>query len=381
MAAPPPELGLGSVFSNRWVKLALAALGLAFLGWLVYTLRGILVPFGLAIVAAYVLDPLVVWLEGKVRLGRTVVVVALVLVLAVVLLSAIGLGVYYAVTTVEKAVPAAQRALAGTPETQRLWERVQDAVASIPNELRAELRKAIEDLPTTIRSHFGTISGSVLLGLGAVAHLLLNVALSSLSFVMFFVVTVYLLLALPTIRQVAKDLLPRRYRGDILWVGEAIDRDVKAFFRGQVVVCLIDGVIFGVGLWICGVDFGLLIGLLAGLAGMVPYMGLALGLPTALLLALVPYAGMWKPLGVVVTFAVGMTADNLFLTPKILGRNVGLSPVAIILAILVFGQLLGILGVIFAVPLAAVTKVLLGELVRYYKRIQEPETRDVKRET
>jgi len=372
MAATPPELGLGSVFSNRWVRLVLAVIAVALLGWLLYRLRGILVPFGLAVVAAYILDPVVEWLAGRLRLGRTVVVIALVLLLAAALLGAIALGVYYAVTTVERVVPAAQRALVGTEETQRLWERVRDAVASIPNALRIELRKAIEDLPTTIRAHFGTISGSVLVGVGAVAQLLLNVALSSLSFVMFFVVTVYLLLALPAIRQMTKDLLPKGYKGDLLWVGESIDRDVRAFFRGQILVCLIDGVIFGVGLWICGVDFGLLIGLLAGMAGMVPYLGLALGLPTALLLAFVPYAGLWKPMGVVVTFAVGMMADNLILTPRILGRNVGLSPVAIILAILVFGQLLGILGVIFAVPLAAVTKVLLRELVRYYKRIQEP---------
>ena len=105
-----------------------------------------------------------------------------------------------------------------------------------------------------------------------------------------------------------------------------------------------------------------------------PYFGLAVGIGPALVMAVVPWVGIWKPIGVILTFVIGQNIEGFYLTPKIVGKNVGLNPVAVILAILVFGQLLGFLGVIFAVPLAAAAKVLLGELLRYYREYQKEAT-------
>jgi predicted PurR-regulated permease PerM len=367
MAKEHAEAGLASVFANRWVKLVILILCVVLFGWLVYTLRGILVPFGLAVVAAYVLNPLVAWLQAKLRWPRTCVVVGLMTLVTLIAIGLLSIGVYYTVTSVQEMVPAARRALAATADGENLWEKIQIAIESIPNEVRVHIEKMIEELPQTIRVHFKEISGSFFRILGATLALLFNFILSSFSFVLLFVVTGYLLIDLPKLTARLRDLLPRRYKESILRVAGAIDRDVHAFFRGQILVALVLSVIYGAGLVLCGIDFALPIAMVAGLANIVPYLGIAVGMAPALLFAFVPYTGLLVPIGVVATFIIGQTIEGLYLTPKIVGDNVGLHPVVVILAILVFGQLLGFLGIIFAVPLAAVVKVLLGEALAYYR--------------
>ena len=367
MQKVPTQGSVWSVFGNRWVKFFFLVLCLVFVVWLFHALRSILIPFALAIVVAYILDPLVELLRKGLRCGRVVAVLVLVGALTIVVLGAAGLGIYYTVRTVEKVVPAAQEALKRTGEPGGLWERIQQTLETVPNEIRVQIDQALEQLPTTVRQHLRTISASVLKGVGAVVNALLRFVMASFNLVLFFVVTAYLLVDLPALREGAKDLLPTRYKDGILRVVGAIDRDLHAFFRGQILVALALGAIYSVGLLISGVDFAVLIGVVAGLANIVPYLGIAVGLVPALLFSLVPYHGVLAPIGVVATFIVGQTAEGLYLTPRIVGKNVGLHPVAVILAILVFGKLFGFLGVLFAVPLAAVLKVVLGELVRWYK--------------
>jgi len=361
---------LWSVFRNRWVKLVLATACVALVGYLVYILRGVLVPFVLATVLAYILNPVVEFLQARLRWHRLAVVVALVAALTVVLLGAVAFGTYYVVRTVERVVPAAQQALREGMQPEGLGARVRAALESIPNEMRVMADQTLEQLPQTIKQHLREISESVLKGVGTVFRALFSFVLASFNFVLFFVVTAYLLVDLPALEEGAKDLLPVRYRDAILRIVRAIDQDVHAFFRGQILVALGLGAIYTVGLTICGVDFGLVIGVVAGLASVVPYLGLAIGLAPALLFAVVPYVGLLKPLGVVATFVIGQTIEGFYLTPRIVGRNVGLHPVVVILAIMAFGQLLGFIGVLFAVPLASATKVLIVELVRYYRTIQ-----------
>jgi len=362
-----------SVFQNRWVRFVLLIGVLVGAGFLVYELRNILVPFGLAVVAAYIFNPVVTWIQAKLKWSRLAAVVVLVSVLTVVVVGALGFGLYYAVVSVQKMAPVAQRAIEQSAQGEGLWGDVQRAVRTAPNELRAELEKLVKSLPDVVRQHFRSITGSVLKGVGAVVRALLGFVLSSFNFVLFFVVTAYILIDLPAWRDRAADVLPNRYRHDIIRIAVAIDRDVHAFFRGQVLVALALGAIYSVGLLICRLDFALLIGVVAGLANVVPYLGIAVGLVPALLLALVPYGGLLKPIGVAAVFVIGQNIEGFYLTPRIVGKNVGLSPVAVILAIMVFGQLFGFLGIIFAVPLAAAVKVLSGELMSYYKSLQAPD--------
>jgi len=370
METAPQDGSVWSVFRNRWVKFLFLVICVAFVVWVVRALRGILLPFGLAVVVAYILDPVVELLQRVLRCRRLLAVLLLMGTLTVAVLGAAALGVYYTVRTVEKVVPAAQRALKRTGEPGGLWERIRLTIENVPNEIRVQIDQALEQLPTTVRQHIKTISTSILQGIGAVVRVLLGFVMASFNCVLFFVVSAYLLVDLPALREGTKDLLPARYKDGILRVLGAIDRDVHAFVRGQILVALALGAIYSVGLTISGVDFALLIGVVAGLANIVPYLGIAVGLVPALLFSLVPYHGLLAPIGVVATFIVGQSAEGFYLTPKIVGKNVGLHPVAVILAILVFGKIFGFLGVLFAVPLGAAVKVLLGELVRWYKSYQ-----------
>lgn len=376
MATDSADRSMWSVFRNRWVKLVLAILVLVGLGWLVYELQNILVPFGLAVVAAYIFNPLVRMVQKRLRWRRMTVVLALVSVLTLVMVAVLMLGFYYAWTSVEEMVPAVHKAVAERAKAGGLWERLQAGLQQVPEALRTEMDKVVQDLPELIKEHFQNIAGSVLKGLGAVLGAvwglvvaLFGFALRVFNFVLFFVVMAYLLIDLPKMRDAAKDLLPVKYKDDILRVLKAIDRDVHAFFRGQLLVALALGVIYSVGLLISGVDFALIIGPVAGMANMVPYLGIVVGMGPAILMVLLDFSWL-KLVGAVLTFVIGQTIEGFYLTPKIVGENVGLNPVAVILAILIFGQLLGFLGVIFAVPLAAAAKVLLHELIAYYKRYQ-----------
>lgn len=368
-----------SVFRNRWVKLALAIVVaipvIYLLGAVVYRLRGVLIPFGLAIVAAYIMNPLVELVQAKLRWGRTAAVLTLITVLSVVAVALLAVGVYYVVRTAEAAAASAHQAIRrGLPASQAgLWPAIRQAIETLPQQLRAQVLEAIQALPRHIQEHFATISASVLKVLAAIAWGMIRFALASFNFVLFFVVMAYLLLDLPAMQRGVKRLLPRRYRRDILRLWRATDRDLRAFFRGQLLVALCLSLIYMVGLFLCGIDFWLVIAFVAGMANIVPYLGIAVGLVPALLLALVPYVGLLRPIGVVATFIIGQTIEGFYLTPKIVGTNVGMSPVWIILAILVFGELFGFLGLLFAVPLASVLRVLLGEAARSYLAMQEAE--------
>jgi len=372
MAQEPGRESVGSVLRSRWVKsLAVAACVVLLVG-LVWQLRSTLQPFVLAAVAAYIANPAVEFLQAKLRLPRALVVALLMIALTVAVVGALALGISYLVRTVERVVPQAEQALYPDPDRQprTFTERVHRAFESIPNEIRVQIVQALESLPTTVRDNFRDISASVLQGFETVFYVLFRLVIASFRFVLFFVVMAYLLLDLPALRAGAAGLLPERHKASILRVLGEIDTNIRAYYRGTFLVCLILCAIYSVGLLLCGVDFAVLIGVAAGLADMVPYLGLVVGMLPALLFAFVPYVGIVKPLGVVAVFVFGEVFAGMYLSPKIVGPRVGLHPVAVLLAIMVFGHLMGFLGVVFAVPIAAVIRVLLGELIAYYKRAQ-----------
>lgn len=371
-AAPaPPDQSIWPLLRSRWAKLALAAACAALLAYCVYAVRGVLIPFGLAVVTAYIFDPVVGFLHARLRLPRALIVVALMTVLTAVLVGAVAMGIAYAVRTVERVVPSAQRALSQAHEPDGFADRVRSALESIPNEIRVQIEEAIQSLPATIRQNFSEISSSVFLGFGAVFRALLGGIVVTFKFVLYFVVTGYVLADLPMLREKARALLPEQHKERILRMLGDIDANVHAYYRGQFIVALFLCVIYSVGLTLCGVDFAVLIGVAGGLADVVPYLGLVVGMIPALLFGFVPYVGLLKPLGVVLVFAFGETVAGLFIAPRIVGKKMGLHPVTLLLAIMVFGYLLGFLGVLFAAPLASAVRVLGREAIQSLKRSHE----------
>ena len=154
-------------------------------------------------------------------------------------------------------------------------------------------------------------------------------------------------------------LVPRDHIDTVTRLAKESDLVLGAFLRGQFSVMVVLGILYAVGLWAVGLDLGLLIGLIAGLVSFVPYLGPASGVVLGVIAALVQY-GDWMHVALVLgVFGVGQVIESYFLTPRLVGDKIGLHPVAVIFAIMAGGQLFGFLGVLLALPVAAVANVLL----------------------
>ncbi len=165
--------------------------------------------------------------------------------------------------------------------------------------------------------------------------------------------------------------LPRRNRETLRQLASEVDRAVAGFIRGQALVCIILGTIYAIGLSIVGLNFGLLIGLVAGIISFIPFVGSLVGLLIAMGVALVQFGTDWIMLGaVLVVFGVGQFIEGNILSPKLVGRSVGLHPVWLMFSLFAFGYLMGFFGMMVAVPLAAA----IGVLVRFAlnKYLQSP---------
>ena len=197
----------------------------------------------------------------------------------------------------------------------------------------------------------------------------------------------YFLTESPKIAETWSHYVPLRasdFKNEVVDTLEEINRYLIAFFRGQLVVSLINGIATGVGLVIVGLKFGWLIGLSLCLLGMIPYLGIVICWVPAVIIAsvqggsyLIPTTSPWWVFPLVVTgiFGIVQQIDGLFITPKIVGQSVGLHPMTVIVAVFAWSLIMGgLLGAILAVPLTAALKVLFQRYV--WKRTVEPRLRD-----
>ncbi|MCB2094969.1 MAG: AI-2E family transporter [Rhodobacteraceae bacterium] len=195
---------------------------------------------------------------------------------------------------------------------------------------------------------------------------LLSSALSVINAVVFIivvpVVAFYLLLDWDKMVARIDDLLPRDHQMVVRQLAREIDTVLAAFVRGQVSVCLILGTFYAVSLMLAGLDFGLIIGAIAGLVTFIPYVGALIGGTLAIGLALFQFWGEWLSIGIVAgIFVIGQFLEGNVITPKLVGKSVGLHPVWLLFALSAFGTLFGFVGMLVAVPVAAA----LGVLARF----------------
>jgi predicted PurR-regulated permease PerM len=162
-------------------------------------------------------------------------------------------------------------------------------------------------------------------------------------------------------------LVPRDHYETVRKLARESDSVLGGFLRGQLLVMLILGVLYAIGLWAVGLNLGVLIGLIAGLLTFVPYLGPASIVVFGGVAALVQF-GDWPHLaGVAAVFTIGQVIESYWLTPKLVGDRIGLHPMAVIFSVLVGGQLFGFLGMLLALPVAAVANVLLHYAVERYR--------------
>ena len=356
-----------TVLKNPWVRFLGLLIVIVLALRVFYAIRGILIPFSLALVAAYIFDPVVDWLEtrriGRMRIRRGLAVSLLLLVLV----GVAALFVFFA-------VPHAVQSLTDLLSDENLEDVIQFLPENVRNVVEQLRAAAPEERKQIINGLLGDLfesrraASAVGESARAVAYTTFSALMWVFNFFLFFVVTIYLLLDIDRVRGHVKDALPLRYKDEILRVTTRLDVNLKAFFRGQCVVVMVLACIFTIGLGLVGCPFWYIIGITGGVGAFIPYFALASGMVPAIILSAAKYGDVWHPLAAAAVFALGLIVDNVFVTPNVIGKRVGMHPVVIILSILVFGVLFGFLGVIFVVPIAAVVKVLAEELFARYRR-------------
>ena len=161
-------------------------------------------------------------------------------------------------------------------------------------------------------------------------------------------------------------LIPRSVEPTVSRLVRESDRTLSSFLRGQLSVMIVLGLIYGIGLWLVGISVGPLIGMIAGLISFVPYMGAIVGMAMGVIAAVVQYQDVFHVAMVMVVFVIGQSLEGYVLVPKLVGDSIGLHPVAVMFAILAGGELFGFVGVLVALPVAAVVMVVLRYLYERY---------------
>jgi predicted PurR-regulated permease PerM len=182
------------------------------------------------------------------------------------------------------------------------------------------------------------------------------------------VVAFYMLLDWDHMVQIVDDLVPPRHREDVRMLARDIDRALAGFVRGQSLVCLFLGVWYALGLSLIGLNFGFLIGVIAGFLSFVPYVGSITAFVLSIIIAIVQaWPQINLPIEAIAIVTTGLIMDGYVLSPRLVGASVGLHPVWIMFALLAFGALFGFTGLIVAVPVAAALGALMRFLARRYR--------------
>ncbi|MGB0498876.1 MAG: AI-2E family transporter [Rubricella sp.] len=321
-------------------------------GFLLWIVNDTLLPFVAGAAMAYFLDPVADRLErrGFSRVWATVVITAgIVLLMIGTLLILIPLMI--------DQIRGLTEAFPGYSEALRNWlgERFPDLF-----EEGTPLRNALASATDTIRERAAGLIQTVLAGGLAIVDFIVLLVVTP-------VVAFYLLLDWDHMVERIDGWLPRQHADTIRSVAGEIDRVLAGFVRGQLTVCVILGTFYAVALTVVGLQFGLVIGLFAGLISFIPFVGAILGGLLSLGVALFQFWGDWVWIAAVAgVFAVGQAVEGNILTPKLVGGSVGLHPVWLIFALSAFGSLFGFTGMLIAVPVAASIGVMARFGVRQY---------------
>ena len=319
-----------------------------------YFSRRVVAPFFIAFALAYFLDPLVD------RLGTFKV---LVLVLAFFFL-ALG-SVILLVPILSMQAESLAKSIPTYVGTFQEWLRpVLDLISGLDS-------ARIEEFLNEGLSRFGELpmkalqfSGKVIWG--SISNLF-NIILMLANLVIIPVVMFYLLRDFDSINEKLFRLIPPRFQEKTKDIVLEIDQVLSRFVRGQLVVAGLMGVLYSAGLFLCDTPMSLSLGMMAGLVNLVPYLGLILGLVPSAIMTYI-HTQEWLPvLGVAGVFAFVQAIEGFVITPRVVGENIGLHPVAVIFAVLLGGELFGITGMILGVPVVAVLNVLLSRGVVQYK--------------
>ncbi|HET7931050.1 MAG TPA: AI-2E family transporter [Rhodanobacteraceae bacterium] len=340
--------------AQRWQWLVIVAV----IGCLVWLLSPILMPFALAAVFAYLGDPLVDRLERwhlPRGLAASIVFFVMLLIVALALLLLVPL-IQRQVAHLIAALPAY-----ATWFTQTAIPWVEHKLDLPASELD------VSSLLAKVREHLGTLGGIAATVIGYATRSGLALIGWSVSIVLVPVVTFYLLRDWDKLVAHIDGLIPRDAQPTVRRLAHETNSILGAFVRGQLLVMLGLAIFYSVALRLTGLQVGPLIGIVAGVVSFVPYLGFIVGIVASVIAALVQFHDVFHLVLVLVVFGIGSLLESYVLVPKLVGDRIGLHPVAVMFAVLAFGELFGFIGILLALPMAAVALVLLRFLRERYQ--------------
>ena len=332
--------------------------------WLLGYLSDVLIPFAIALLLAYLMNPLVVLIQKKVKRRPVAVALTLFIVFSVVLTALLIL-----VPVIVREITHMGRLISDMMGQSDLAER---ASKRIPPDILKALkdfisRQNMQDLFTTEKlvQLVQTALNKVFPGVWRFITGTTSFVFGFIGFAVVGLYLVFLLLDFQKVRKGWKELLPPDYRETIVGFVGDFDEGMRRYFRGQALVALIVGLLFALGFGIIGLPLGILLGLFIGLLNMVPYFQIIGFFPAVLLAvfhALEKGSSIWAMIGLVIlVFVIVQVIQEVVLVPRIMGKVTGLSPAMILLSLSVWGKLLGFFGLIIALPMTCL-------LLAYYKR-------------
>ena len=348
---------------DRTLKRIFILAGIALILWVLYLLKPVVIPFVAAFLIAYLFSPLVEKINKFLPRWLAIAIVFIV----------IGVGVTWAMWFV---VPL-------------VWKQLIYARDSIPEGIHwinstflpwvshkfnvEAMEIDTEQLSKIVMDYVQTNYSA-----DSIQAMVLKVAQSGLSFiqvggtvVLIPIIAFYFLLDWKRMLLNLKNLIPRQYETSTLNVVAECHSVLGAFVKGQFLVMILLGIVYAVGLQLIGLEVGLIIGMVAGLCSIIPYLGFGVGIISAIIATLFQFGLDWTHLALVaVVFGIGQLLEGYVLQPFLLGDKIGLSPVAVVFAVLAGAQLGGFVGMLIALPVAAIIVVLLKHAKEWYEQSQ-----------
>lgn len=311
----------------------------------IFIVRGILVSFLLAGVLVYLFNPVVDRLERR-GSGRTAAILMVYATAAIITTATALYGfprMVHQLNSLVAAIPAY------TSQAQSLSREV--GVRYQKAGLSPEMRKIIDQRINWAEQRVLSLVNRVISAIVSVFAQFLSILLAP-------VLAFYLLRDFNRFKEEFFSLVPHRWQNDVVLLAGEINNVLDSYVRGYMLVCLIVGTLTGLAMFFLGMEFALILGLFAGLTELIPYFGPLIGALPALALALLK--SNWLALKVLLVFFIIQQLEGNVISPKILGDRVGLHPLAVILALLVAGELFGLPGMLLAVPVAAIMRIVLS---------------------
>ncbi|SHH29965.1 sporulation integral membrane protein YtvI [Caloranaerobacter azorensis DSM 13643] len=351
-----------SISKKKIIKIVTTLLIVLFvyiIGKITKNVTGLFTPFILSIGLSYLLNPMVNSLEKR-KVPRALGVLIVYLIL-------IGFILIISFSIFPKLINEFKKLIDVLPNYfNDAYEFFNEIYISYSKNI-ANLPPGLQGINEVVKSNLDKIQVTLLNSLKNFTNSIMHIFSKAVSFILIPILTFYFLKDKDYFKKKIIMIIPKVYRQDVLYVFREIDVVLGKFIRGQLIVAVFVGVATTIGLLMLGIDFALIIGIIAGIANVIPYFGPIIGIIPALVFALMesPLKALW----VIILFTAIQQFESGIISPKIVGESVGLHPVVVIFSLLIGGSYFGIWGLLLAVPITAILKIVINFIINKLIRL------------